>query len=284
MRSPLQMVNEPWLYRHSRSLLALFAGTGTLLTFYLTVNKLAAQEVAFCGTGAGCDLVLTSRWATFLGLPTALWGLLGFLGVLFLALWPDVPRLLKQWRWPLLFGLTTSMFVFELYMLYLMVGVIRAFCLYCTAAILLTTAIWIVTLSGRQWLDVGKLTFNGILLGLATVVVTAAVYANQTPPPSPLATGLAQHLQSIRGTMYGAHWCPHCQAQKEMFGAAFATVPYVECSPDGGPGTPQAPACREREVRTYPTWIINGQKYEGEKPLEELAKLSGYEAAPAKSP
>ena len=31
-------------------------------------------------------------------------------------------------------------------------------------------------------------------------------------------------------TMYGAEWCGHCKAQKEMFGeAAFEKVDYVEC-------------------------------------------------------
>ena len=30
--------------------------------------------------------------------------------------------------------------------------------------------------------------------------------------------------------MYGAYWCPHCQAQKKVFGESFQYVPYVECT------------------------------------------------------
>jgi hypothetical protein len=33
--------------------------------------------------------------------------------------------------------------------------------------------------------------------------------------------------------MYGAWWCPHCQEQKEKFGASFEYVPYVECGIKG---------------------------------------------------
>ena len=36
--------------------------------------------------------------------------------------------------------------------------------------------------------------------------------------------------------MYGLYWCPHCIEQKEMFGAAFHYVPYVECAIKGSIG------------------------------------------------
>ena len=32
--------------------------------------------------------------------------------------------------------------------------------------------------------------------------------------------------------MYGAYWCPHCQAQKKLFGSSFKYVNYVECTKD----------------------------------------------------
>jgi uncharacterized membrane protein len=266
---------ETWLQRHSRLILTILAGLGSFLTAYLTFTKLTEQTAAFCTGDGGCDLVLSSRWATFLGVPTALLGFLGFVGVVILAQLPD-SSLVKKWRWPALFGLVTAMVSFELYMAYLMVGVLKQFCLYCTMSILLVAGLGVVTLFGYRWLDLTKLVFNFILISLVTLITTIGVYANQTPPASPFARGLAEHLQQIDGAMYGAYWCPACQQQKDLFGSAFKNVPYVECSPNGR-GAPQAEACSEAGVQSYPTWIIEGQSYRGVRSLEALAEISGYE-------
>ncbi|MEO1132699.1 MAG: vitamin K epoxide reductase family protein [Cyanobacteria bacterium J06639_1] len=269
---------DPWLYRHSRTVLTVLSVMGAVLTAYLTISKFQATEVALCsGEGMSCDLVLGSRWAMFLGLPTALWGLLAYLGVLALAVVPQSLPLVKQWRWPVLFGLTTAMAAFEVYMLYLMVGVLKSFCLYCTVSIVLVAAIWVTTLIGRNWIDLGQLLFNGTIISLCTLVFTVGVYANQTPPPSPLAVNLAAHLEEVGGTMYGAHWCPACAQQKEYFGSAFKDVPYVECSPNGDRGTPPAQECIDKGVQRYPTWFIDGEPTPGVFPLEDLAQMTGYQ-------
>jgi len=50
----------------------------------------------------------------------------------------------------------------------------------------------------------------------------------------------------------------------------------VECSP-GGPKAPQAQACKDKGIQSYPTWIINGQRYTGVQPLDTLAQLTKFE-------
>jgi glutaredoxin len=89
---------------------------------------------------------------------------------------------------------------------------------------------------------------------------------------------LANHLEEIGATMYGAYWCPHCADQKEMFGAAIDQVPYVECADDGENAQPQL--CQEKGIQGYPTWEINGELHPGTQPLETLADLSGFESTP----
>ena len=78
--------------------------------------------------------------------------------------------------------------------------------------------------------------------------------------------------------MYGASWCPHCKAQKALFGSAFAKVNYVECTTD-------TVKCSIAGVQGYPTWIYQGQKYEGEQTLDQLATLTGcpYSGATSES-
>ena len=86
------------------------------------------------------------------------------------------------------------------------------------------------------------------------------------------AVDLAQRLRDNGAKMYGAFWCGHCFEQKETFGReAQAALPYVECYPNGYEG-PQsiAPACKEANIDGFPTWIINGEKLEGDWPLESL--------------
>lgn len=86
--------------------------------------------------------------------------------------------------------------------------------------------------------------------------------------------GLAAYLKKIGARMYGAYWCPHCTQQKELFGAAFRSIDYVECDPGGTNARPSL--CKNAKITGYPTWEIKGKLYPGTQSLEELAKLSGY--------
>ena len=81
--------------------------------------------------------------------------------------------------------------------------------------------------------------------------------------------GFAQCLAEKKLTMYGAYWCPHCQNQKELFGASFQYINYVDC--DRNPN-----ACSEAGIKGYPTWVINGQSYPGVQSISKLIQISGY--------
>lgn len=83
-------------------------------------------------------------------------------------------------------------------------------------------------------------------------------------------------LADSGAVFYGAFWCPHCQAQKAVFGKSEKLLPYVECSTPSGKG--QTPACTEQGIRTYPTWVYpDGTRVEGEQSLEALAQKTGCE-------
>ncbi|MCX6751609.1 MAG: thioredoxin domain-containing protein [Candidatus Nomurabacteria bacterium] len=64
----------------------------------------------------------------------------------------------------------------------------------------------------------------------------------------------AQCLKDKGAIFYGAFWCPHCQAQKELFGSSAKYLPYVECStPDGQNQTKE---CIDKKIEGYPTWEL----------------------------
>jgi glutaredoxin len=89
-------------------------------------------------------------------------------------------------------------------------------------------------------------------------------------------TALVEYLAAKNVIFYGAYWCNHCQKQKSLFGAtAAAKLTYIECSVDGD--NSQRKLCKERNIKMFPTWEIDGKYYPGAKDLKELAKLSGYQ-------
>ena len=62
-----------------------------------------------------------------------------------------------------------------------------------------------------------------------------------------------------------------------LFGASAKRLPYVECNL-AGPNAPQASACTQAGVDTYPTWFINGRRYAVGQVLSlaELANATGF--------
>src|SRR3974377_881275 len=71
------------------------AAAGLLLTGYLTWTAFAGMNVKGCAVGAGCDVVLTSKWSRLFGLPTSFWGLLTYLTLLASTF---MPRPNSRWR------------------------------------------------------------------------------------------------------------------------------------------------------------------------------------------
>src|SRR5215831_3688312 len=55
-------------------LVVVISAAGFAVAVYLTWLKWVGHGALFCVSGSGCDIVQASRYATFLGVPTALWG------------------------------------------------------------------------------------------------------------------------------------------------------------------------------------------------------------------
>lgn len=85
---------------------------------------------------------------------------------------------------------------------------------------------------------------------------------------------LAKALTEKGAVFYGAYWCPHCKQQKEAFGDAAKYLDYVECDARGESANPDE--CKARGIDGYPTWIYQGQKYNGFQSLSQLAQMIGY--------
>ena len=85
----------------------------------------------------------------------------------------------------------------------------------------------------------------------------------------------AQCLTAKKATMYGLYWCEHCADQKDMFGASFQYVTYVECGVPGRRGVEQQ-VCIDAGAKRFPTWqFSSGEKHEGTLSLEVLSQKTG---------
>ncbi len=282
--------SEPWLHRWSHPAIVVLTLFGFSLTTYLTVTHFFGQKAALCNVeGSGCDLVLSSEYAKIFGIPLTIFGALGYLTLGLLA---GLPLILKkedlksqeQFKETLnflMFMVSSSTFVFSGYLMYLLasgsIGGQPQVCLYCISSAVTMTSIWLLTIFGNRWKDVGNLFFTGAIVAVVTITGTLGVYASQgklAASSNSFAGRLAQHLTETNSKMYGAYWCPHCMDQKKRFGEAQKQIPYIECDPKGT--NPQTALCMEKGIKGYPTWEINGQMVSGDIPLEELANLSGY--------
>jgi uncharacterized membrane protein len=257
---------------------------GMAVAGYLTYTGWSGARAAFCEAGGGCDIVQTSRWATFLGVSTAFWGFLAYGVLAYFAL--RVRR--ADLHWQLAWLVALAGWGVSVYLTAVSVFALRATCPYCLASFGILTAI-LALLVWQRPEGIERFAWRGWLLqtgavGVAVVAGMHFVYSGvldpSAGPEDPYLRGLAIHLSESGAQFYGAYWCPVCQRQKEAFGASEKRLPYVECSPSGPKGG-SAPACIAANVTSYPTWTFsNGERNTGYLSPEELARRTGY-VAPA---
>jgi uncharacterized membrane protein/glutaredoxin len=262
--------------------LLVLAVVGLLLAGYLTVTTWMEAPQAFCTEDGGCATVQSSAWGSLLGMPIAFWGFLTYLALAWIAL-----RVRDgAWHWKLAFVVSLVGLSVSVYLTAISLVLIEATCFYCLSSLAVMAAIFGVTcyqypgpMPGFAWPG-----WLAQTVGLAAVVVIGlhgyhAGWWGGGGPEDPYFKALATYIADADATFYGASWCPHCQEQKRLFGSSQERLPYVECSPQGRSG-PRAAACIQENIQAYPTWIINGRRYERVIEPYELARITGFRGLP----
>lgn len=246
---------------------------GLAVAGYLTWIKWSGTGALFCTAGSGCDIVQASRYAIFLGVPTALWGALVYLALAILALLG-----LEERKWRAAVVLASGAVGFSAYLTFLSITQLRATCVYCLVSAGLSVLLLVVLLLRRPPTSGRARGLPLAVLGggaaVAAIVLAAFVFAAGPAGATPYQLALARHLAQSKAVFYGAYWCPHCQEQKHLFGGAGGLLPYVECDPKGANAQPER--CERAGVRVFPTWEVGGSRREGVQSLEALAEASGF--------
>jgi uncharacterized membrane protein len=111
---------------------------GTAIAAYLTYIHYAGIE-PICAASGGCEKVQSSRYAELAGIPVALLGLIGYLGILAATLAPgDGARLVAS-------SLALGGFAFSVYLTYLELFEIDAICQWCVASAVTMAALAVLT-------------------------------------------------------------------------------------------------------------------------------------------
>jgi uncharacterized membrane protein len=134
----------------ARMAIAVLALVGLLIAVYLTLFKLGYLGILQCSVG-GCEKVQASRWAEFLGLPVAAWGVGAYAVLLALALLGVQPRLqAERWLALALSGVAGVGVVFSAWLTYLEAFVIHAWCQWCVVSAILISLIFVLSIPGLR--------------------------------------------------------------------------------------------------------------------------------------
>jgi uncharacterized membrane protein len=115
-------------YGVPRVALLVLAVLGALISAYLTWTHFAGLTPICTGSGEGCQTVQSSRYASVLGIPVALLGLIAYGGLIFsTALWRETGIYLG-------FLISLVGTLFSAYLTYLEIFVIGALCQWCLAS------------------------------------------------------------------------------------------------------------------------------------------------------
>jgi uncharacterized membrane protein len=124
--------------RRLRIAILVLALIGIGIAGYLTYVHYAGLKV-LCLSSGGCETVQSSRFAKLGGVPVALLGLIGYIGILAsLAIKTELGRVAG-------FGIALIGFGFSMYLTYRELFTIKAICQWCVSSAMLMTVLVILT-------------------------------------------------------------------------------------------------------------------------------------------
>jgi uncharacterized membrane protein len=126
-----------------RMMIAVLAMIGMFIALYLALYKLGMIGTLSCSIGS-CETVNTSRWARFLGIPVAGWGVFFYLDVLVIAILGISPHRAASSRviaWLLVVWSGIGV-LFSAWLTYLELFSIHAICIWCVTSALIVLVIF----------------------------------------------------------------------------------------------------------------------------------------------
>lgn len=133
---------------------AVLALIGLFISAYLLLYSLGYYGDLLCGVGS-CEVVQTSEYAVFLGLPVPGWGAAWYAGMFGLALWMATGRGRRRGAGRLIALGATAGLGFSIYLTAIEAFVLEAWCRWCVASAVLTVVIFLLVAPWRRYAGAG---------------------------------------------------------------------------------------------------------------------------------
>lgn len=117
---------------------------GLFVSVYMTIYKITSND-SMCIGSKDCSVVNASRYSEVNGIPVAVLGVVGYSAILAVLLLEKKVALLLENGTHVFFGLAVTGFLFTLYLIYVEVALIRAYCPFCIASQSAMTLIFILS-------------------------------------------------------------------------------------------------------------------------------------------
>ena len=130
---------DKWLYRISIVLVIV----GLAVSIYMTIYKVTSNNAMCLGSG-DCSTVNSSRYAEVNGIPVAVFGVIGYLAILVVHYFENRNRFFKQNSTLMIFGMALTGFLFTVWLIYVEVALLKAFCPFCVTSQTAMTIIFVI--------------------------------------------------------------------------------------------------------------------------------------------
>lgn len=130
--------------RRLKQIAVALAIIGLLVSIYMTIFKLT-NNTAMCIGSSGCSEVNSSRYSELNGIPVAVLGVIGYAAILVLLFLERKPGFFQQNGTLLFFGISLMGFLFTLYLIYVEVALIGAYCPFCLTSQTVMSIIFIIS-------------------------------------------------------------------------------------------------------------------------------------------
>jgi uncharacterized membrane protein len=117
---------------------------GLLVSIYMTIYKFTNNE-SMCIGSSGCSEVNASRYSEINGIPVAVLGVIGYAAILALLFLEQKPGFIQENGSMIFFGISLIGFLFTLYLIYLEIALIKAYCPFCLASQAVMIVLFIIS-------------------------------------------------------------------------------------------------------------------------------------------
>ncbi len=121
-----------------------FTVIGLLVAIYMTIYKLTSNDSMCLGLG-GCSIVNASGYSSVRGIPVAVFGVIGYLSILVLFYLERKPGFFQTNGSMLQFAITLTGFLFTVWLVYVEVALLKAYCPFCITSQVAMTVIFMLT-------------------------------------------------------------------------------------------------------------------------------------------